>query len=109
VFRASVRSSTSRSYSHRDRIKLACLAERRSHREVGAFEAKNKLAELLDEVEHGGEVVITRRGKPVARLVAPAAFDPAAGRAAAERIKQRSRKVMLGGLSIKSLIEEGQR
>lgn len=39
-------------------------------RVVGAFEAKNKLSELLDEVERGGEVVITRHGKPVARLVA---------------------------------------
>jgi prevent-host-death family protein len=39
-------------------------------RTVGAFEAKNKLSELLDEVARGGEVVITRHGKPVARLVA---------------------------------------
>jgi prevent-host-death family protein len=78
-------------------------------REVGAFEAKNKLAELLDEVEHGGEVVITRRGKPVARLVAPGLVDREAAKAAAERILQRSRGVTLGGLSIKSLIEEGRR
>jgi len=40
-------------------------------REVGAFEAKTKLSELLDRVEHGEEILITRRGKPVARLVAP--------------------------------------
>jgi len=78
-------------------------------REVGAFEAKNKLAELLDEVEQGGEVVITRRGRPVARLVAPGQFDRAAAKAAAERIRQRSRGVTLDGLSIKSLIEEGRR
>ena len=38
-------------------------------RTVGVFEAKNRLTALLDEVEEGGEVVITRRGKPVARLV----------------------------------------
>lgn len=37
----------------------------------GVFEAKNRLSELLDLVERGEEVVITRRGKPVARL-APA-------------------------------------
>lgn len=36
---------------------------------VGAFEAKTKLSELLDRVERGEEVVITRHGKPVARLV----------------------------------------
>ena len=36
---------------------------------VGSFEAKTKLAELLDKVEGGEVVTITRRGKAVARLV----------------------------------------
>ncbi len=36
---------------------------------VGAFEAKTHLSSLLDRVERGEEVVITRHGKPVARLV----------------------------------------
>ncbi len=40
---------------------------------VGAFEAKTKLSELLARVERGEEIVITRRGKPVAKLVAPGA------------------------------------
>ena len=34
-------------------------------REVGAFEAKNKLGQLLDLVERGEEVTITRHGKEV--------------------------------------------
>jgi antitoxin (DNA-binding transcriptional repressor) of toxin-antitoxin stability system len=33
---------------------------------VGAFEAKTQLSQLLDEVEKGAVVTITRRGKPVA-------------------------------------------
>ena len=36
---------------------------------VGTFEAKTKLSELLDRVERGEEVVITRRGKEIARIV----------------------------------------
>jgi prevent-host-death family protein len=36
---------------------------------VGAFEAKTKLAELLDKVESGDVVTITRHGKAVARLM----------------------------------------
>jgi prevent-host-death family protein len=36
---------------------------------VGAFEAKNKLGQLLDLVERGEEVTITRHGKEVARIV----------------------------------------
>jgi prevent-host-death family protein len=37
---------------------------------VGAFEAKTHLSALLDRVERGEEVTITRHGKPVAKLVA---------------------------------------
>jgi prevent-host-death family protein len=36
---------------------------------VGAFEAKTHLSELLDTVLRGDIIVITRRGKPVARLM----------------------------------------
>ena len=38
-------------------------------REVGAFEAKTHLSELLAAAEAGETVTITRRGTPVARLV----------------------------------------
>ena len=37
---------------------------------VNLAQAKARLSELLDEVEAGQEVVITRRGKAVARLAA---------------------------------------
>jgi prevent-host-death family protein len=36
---------------------------------VGMFEAKTNLSALVEEVEKGGSVVITRHGKPVAKLV----------------------------------------
>jgi prevent-host-death family protein len=57
---------------------------------VGSFEAKTKLAELLDKVEAGETVTITRRGKPVAKLV-PAAEEEserARRRALIEEIKR---------------------
>ena len=38
-------------------------------REVQASEAKTHLPQLLDDVEHGEIIVITRHGRPVARLV----------------------------------------
>ena len=38
-------------------------------RTVGSFEAKTHLSELLASVERGEEIVITRRGTPVARLL----------------------------------------
>ena len=66
-------------------------------REVGAFEAKNKLGQLLDLVERGEEIVITRHGKAVARLVpAKQAFSRDQARAAIRRIRERAEKLKLG-------------
>lgn len=80
-------------------------------REIGAFEAKNTLGTLLDLVQKGEEVVITRHGKPVARLVPEQGREDARARAraAAEKMAQLSQGLTLGGLSIKALIEEGRR
>jgi prevent-host-death family protein len=39
---------------------------------VGSHEARTHLSRLLEEVEGGAEIVITRHGKAIARLV-PAA------------------------------------
>jgi prevent-host-death family protein len=65
--------------------------------EIGAFEAKNKLAALLDRVERGEEIVITRHGRPVARLVpSDARMDQSEARAAVERIRARARKLKGG-------------
>jgi prevent-host-death family protein len=41
---------------------------------VGAFEAKTHLSHLLDLVESGEEVTITRHGKAVAQMVTPKAM-----------------------------------
>lgn len=78
-------------------------------REVGAFEAKNKLGQLLDQVEHGEEIMITRRGRAVARLVpAEVGFDREKARRAVAGIREMSKGVTLGGLKIKDLINEGR-
>ena len=61
--------------------------------EIGAFEAKNKFGMLLDRVEHGEEIIITRHGKPVARLVPNAArIDKSQALAVLERIRTRAGK-----------------
>ena len=62
--------------------------------EIGLFEAKNKLSELVDRAERGEEVVITRRGKPVARLVPmQAKRDVEKARAAGKRILELAREM----------------
>jgi len=78
-------------------------------REIGAFEAKNKLGTLLDWVANGEEIMITRRGKAVARLVpATAGVDRAKVLKAAANIRARSVGVRLAGLKIKELVNEGR-
>ena len=63
-------------------------------REVGAFEAKKTFGTLLYRVERGEEIVITRHGKPVARLVPNAdAADKSEARAAFERIRENARQL----------------
>ena len=60
--------------------------------QIGAFEAKNTLGALLDRVEQGEEVVITRHGKPVARLApCTTTIDREGAKAALDRIRGRSR------------------
>ena len=78
-------------------------------REIGAFEAKTRLGQLLDRVEAGEEIIITRRGKAVARLVPPLlGFDRERAHAAARRIRANRAGVTAGGLRIKDLIQEGR-
>ncbi len=60
--------------------------------EVGVFDAKNKLSELLDKVERGERVVITRRGKPVAELVPSSDLTRVRAAEASSRIRERATK-----------------
>src|SRR3954466_4347534 len=80
---------------------------------VGAYEAKTHLPQLLDRVEGGETITITRHGKPVAKLV------PASGETAKPDVKkaieemkrfQKEHGPTLGpDVTIRELIEEGRR
>ena len=72
-------------------------------------EAEGALGPLLDRVERGEEIVITRDGKRVARLVPDCGgHDREEARRAAQTIIARSKGVTLGGLKIQDLINEGR-
>lgn len=56
-------------------------------REVALYDAKNKLSALVQEIEEtGGEVIITRHGKPAARLSPVRVFAGAEREAAFKRL-----------------------
>jgi prevent-host-death family protein len=77
-------------------------------REVGVYEAKTHLARLLDEVEQGESITITRHGKPVARLVPMPDSRRSVDELMANARRARAQRT-LGDLSVRDMIEEGRR
>lgn len=82
-------------------------------REVGTLEARNSLSALLELVEKGEEITITRHGKPVARLVPAARTEEQKARAreAARAILEMRREVKPDpdGLTIRDYLDMGRR
>ncbi|MDB5425113.1 MAG: prevent-host-death family protein [Phenylobacterium sp.] len=61
-------------------------------REVGVLEAKTNLSALLDEVAQGGEeIMITRHGKPIARLSAASNEAPRVRKLSGAELSERFR------------------
>ncbi|MGH9642059.1 MAG: type II toxin-antitoxin system Phd/YefM family antitoxin [Terriglobales bacterium] len=77
---------------------------------VGAYEAKTHLSELLEKVEAGAEITITKHGAPVAKLVPVKKEARKEERVAAiDRIQNLAAGLSLGGLKVKDLVREGRR
>jgi len=77
-------------------------------RRVGAYEAKTRLSQLIDQAAQGEEIIITKHGVPVAALVpvaGPRQKDPQAAIAALKDFRRGRR---LAGLSIREMVEEGR-
>lgn len=78
--------------------------------EVALFEAKNRLSELIDRVQHGEVIVITRRGKVVAQLSQAVADDDVQqAHAAIANLRASRAGVSLGRLRSRDLIADGRR
>lgn len=76
----------------------------------GTFDAKNRLSELLDRVERGESIVITRHGEPVARLVPfEQRIDAPVVERAIQGLRKLRKKAKLGGVSLRDLIDEGRK
>ncbi len=76
--------------------------------EVGAFEAKTHLSSLIEKVIQGEEVLITRRGQPVARLVSALEREAEEVDAAIKRIRSIREDVTLDGIDWRELRDEGR-
>lgn len=78
--------------------------------EIGAYDAKRRLPELLHEVKRGKRFTITDRGKAIADLVPSEVARPADAGAAIDRFLEfmRENPIASHGTSVKALIEEGR-
>jgi prevent-host-death family protein len=80
---------------------------------VGSYEAKTHLPQLLERVEHGETITITRHGKPVARLVPAVACTPrpdvAAAIAAMAEFQEQEGPTLGAKTRLRELINEGRR
>ena len=75
--------------------------------EVGAYEAKTNLSRLLERVEQGERITLTRHGRPVAMLV------PVEEKRPPEDVVRELREFRwerrLGDVRVRALVEEGRR
>ena len=77
---------------------------------VGAYQAKTHLSELLEKVEAGEEITITKHGAPVAKLVPVRKETSKEERiAAVERIQKLATGLSLGRFKVKDLLSQGRR
>ena len=70
---------------------------------VSLMTANQEFSRLIKEVEQGGDIVITRRGRPIARLVphtADKTADPEWAAAHARMMAQLEEGAPLGGLRV---------
>ena len=79
---------------------------------IGAYEAKTKFSELLDRVEKGERVTITKHGRPVAELSPARKHDPERAAEGFRRMRALAKQVKLDDLSwedLKKMRDEGKR
>ena len=79
-------------------------------RQIQASEAKTKFLQLLDDVERGDTLIITRHGKPIARLSPETERRQAEIEAAMEGI--RALRPKFGRITLKALLsarDEGRK
>jgi prevent-host-death family protein len=69
---------------------------------IQASEAKTKFLRILDDVERGASVIVTRHGKPVARIVPEASVDRERVERAVERM--RALRQRIGKVSVEEIL-----
>lgn len=75
---------------------------------IEAFQAKTHFSALLEQVEKGEQVIITKHGHAVAKLIPATDINPAQVRNAIQRLKTFAKNNKLNNLDWKKLRDEGR-
>lgn len=75
---------------------------------VGAFEAKTTLSALLERVAEGEEILITKHGRAVARIVPAVGVDRVRACKAIAALRREAKGRRLRGLSVRRMREAGR-
>ena len=78
---------------------------------IGAFEAKTHFSRIIEEVERGADYVITKRGKPVAKIIPFEQEDVMMWEEALEGFRELRKRYRgkPGDFNIREAIEDGRR
>lgn len=77
--------------------------------DVGIYEAKSKLSQLVEKAEAGEEVILTRRGRPVAKIVNIAPANRRNRALLLREIRALARRVKIPKrVSIREVVAEGR-
>ena len=78
-------------------------------RSIGTYELKSNLSEVLDAVEHGQTVIVTRHGKPIARILPSDVAEREEVSQAVSSLLAFPRTRLPDGVTIRNLIEQRRR
>jgi prevent-host-death family protein len=89
--------------------RVAAVLVERPIMKIGAYEAKTHFSALLDRVERGEQISITRHGRVVAVLSAPpGAAERTVDEAVTELLQLRRGRRLGSDLSVRDLIDAGR-
>lgn len=78
---------------------------------IGAFKAKTHLSEILDQAEKGEQFVITKHGRPIAKIIPFSATNLNEVKNTIDSLQEfvKQNKLQLQGLDWKKLRDEGRK
>lgn len=76
--------------------------------EIGAYDAKTHLPELLERVQKGERFTITKHGRPVAELLPYSGQDRERARRAVAQMRDARQAFARRGVSLRQILKRGE-